>query len=183
MALFRSDTPHGRCHGAASPIRSALAPTQRFRDRFCVGVTRRSTVIGMASDAAAATAGVGNSAADQSRAGTVAAEAVVQKQLEAYNARDIDAFMALMAEDCVAKDAVTGAVMAQGTQQLRQRYESRFKTDVHSELLGRLCLGDVVVDREFITGLPDGAAADCLATYHCKDGKIVRMEFVWQPRK
>jgi putative hydrolase of HD superfamily len=111
-----------------------------------------------------------------------AAEAVVQKQLEAYNARDIDAFMALMSDDCIAKDAVTGAVMAHGKEQLRERYTSRFKTAVHSELLGRLCLGDVVVDREIITGLPDGAMADCLATYHCQAGKITRMEFVWEPR-
>jgi hypothetical protein len=34
----------------------------------------------------------------------------------------------------------------------RKRYESRFQTEVHSELLGRLCLGNVVVDREIITG-------------------------------
>jgi putative hydrolase of HD superfamily len=135
----------------------------------------------MASDAAAAATGAG--AGDAGRGSLMAAEAVVQKQLEAYNARDIEAFMALMSDDCVAKDAVTGAVMAQGKQQLRERYENRFKTAVYSELLGRLCLGDVVVDREIIMGLPDGAAADCLATYHCKGGKIVRMEFVWQPRQ
>lgn len=136
------------------------------------------TVVGMASDAAAAAAGAGRSTAGSS----LAAEAVVQKQLEAYNARDIDAFMALMADDCVAKDAVTGAIMAQGHEQLRVRYGNRFKTAVYSELLGRLCLGDVVVDREIISGLPDGAVADCLATYHCKAGRITRMEFVWQPR-
>lgn len=42
--------------------------------------------------------------------------------------------------------------MAEGTAQLRARYTARFQTEVHSELLGRLCLGDVVVDREIITG-------------------------------
>jgi hypothetical protein len=40
----------------------------------------------------------------------------------------------------------------------------------------------VVVDREIISGLPSGAAADCLATYLVRNGKIVRMEFVWQAR-
>ncbi len=54
---------------------------------------------------------------------------------------------------------------------------------MHSELLGRLVLGDVVVDREIISGLPDGAVADCLATYHVVDGKIARMQFVWTPRE
>lgn len=65
----------------------------------------------------------------------------------------------------------------------RKRYEARFQTDVHSELLGRLCLGNVVVDREIISGLPDAAVADCLATYHCESGKIKKMSFVWQPRQ
>eukprot|EP00882_Tetradesmus_deserticola_P011467 GHRQ01012132.1.p2 GENE.GHRQ01012132.1~~GHRQ01012132.1.p2 ORF type:complete len:160 (+),score=28.46 GHRQ01012132.1:288-767(+) len=115
--------------------------------------------------------------------GDVSAEAVVQRQLEAYNARDLGAFMDLLAEDCVATDAVTGAVLGTGKAELRKRYKARFQTDVHSELLGRLCLGSVVVDREIITGLPDRGVADCLATYHCRNGKIHKMEFVWQPRK
>jgi hypothetical protein len=70
--------------------------------------------------------------------------------------------MAVMSEDVVALDAVTGSVLATGKEALRPRYVERFKTAVHSELLGRLCLGDVVVDREIITGLPNGAQADCL---------------------
>ncbi|KAF6237643.1 hypothetical protein COO60DRAFT_1291332 [Scenedesmus sp. NREL 46B-D3] len=114
--------------------------------------------------------------------GDVSAEAVVQRQLEAYNARDLEAFMDLLAEDCVATDAATGAVLGTGRAELRKRYAARFQTDVYSELLGRLCLGSVVVDREIITGLPDAGVADCLATYHCKNGKIQKMEFVWQPR-
>lgn len=79
-------------------------------------------------------------------------------------------------------DQLTGAELGRGHAALRARYASRFQTAVHSELLGRLVLGAVVVDREIITGLPDGGAADCLATYHIADGKIQKMEFVWQPR-
>jgi hypothetical protein len=40
-------------------------------------------------------------------------------QLEAYNARDLEAFMALLADDCVATDAVTGAVLGTGKAELR----------------------------------------------------------------
>jgi hypothetical protein len=90
--------------------------------------------------------------------------------------------MAILSDDCVATNAVTGEVLAQGKVELRRRYEARFQTNVYSELLGRLCLGSVVVDREIITGLPDGESADCLATYHCAEGVIKRMEFVWVPR-
>jgi hypothetical protein len=40
-------------------------------------------------------------------------------QLEAYNARDLEAFMDLLAEDCAATDAVTGAVLGKGKAELR----------------------------------------------------------------
>lgn len=77
------------------------------------------------------------------------------------------------------------AVVVAATVACRKRYQARFQTEVHSELLGRLCLGNVVVDREVISGLPDdqGRTADCLATYHCEGGKIKKMSFVWQPRQ
>lgn len=57
------------------------------------------------STVAAAAAGGGAAAGG---AAPLAAEAVVQRQLEAYNSRDLEAFMALMDEDCIATDAVTG---------------------------------------------------------------------------
>lgn len=50
----------------------------------------------------------------------------IQRQLETYNAHDIDAFMALMSEDVVAVDGITGAVIASGVVALRPRYEARF---------------------------------------------------------
>lgn len=72
--------------------------------------------------------------------------------------------------------------IAASAEQLRPRYVERFKSPVHCELLGRLALGNVVVDREIITGLPDGGVADCLATYTIEGGLISRIQFVWRPR-
>ncbi|KIY99579.1 hypothetical protein MNEG_8383 [Monoraphidium neglectum] len=105
---------------------------------------------------------------------------VVQRQLEAYNARDLEAFMAVMADDVVALDTETGAVIASSSAELRPRYAKRFETPVHCELIGRLACGDTVVDRERITGLPGGAAADCMAVYTVKGGKIQRMQLLWK---
>jgi hypothetical protein len=45
----------------------------------------------------------------------------VQKQLEAYNARDIDAFMQWWAEDCLYY-AFPSQLLAQGTAEIRQRH-------------------------------------------------------------
>lgn len=53
-------------------------------------------------------------------------------------------------------DGVTGAMIANSKEALRPRYVERFKSPVHCELLGRLVLGNVVVDREIITGVQRG---------------------------
>ncbi|GIL75608.1 hypothetical protein Vretimale_15133 [Volvox reticuliferus] len=112
------------------------------------------------------------------------AAAIVQKQLELYNARQVDSFMELFTDDVVVLDGITGAIIASSKEELRPRYIERFKSPVHCELLGRLVLGNVVVDREIITGLPNEGVADCMATYVCDIAadKIKRITFVWQPR-
>ena len=73
-------------------------------------------------------------------------------------------------------------MIAASAEELRPRYAARFETPVHCELLGRLACGDTVVDRERITGLPSGGAADCMAVYTVKRGKIVRMQLLWKPQ-
>lgn len=112
------------------------------------------------------------------------AAAIVQRQLELYNAREVDSFMELFTDDVLVLDGVTGAVLASSKNELRPRYVERFNSPVHCELLGRLVLGNVVVDREIITGLPNSGVADCMATYVCdiSANKIKRITFVWQPR-
>ena len=106
----------------------------------------------------------------------------VQRQLELYNAREVEPFMQVFAEDVIITDAVTGATIATGKEQLKPRYVERFKSPVYCELISRVVLGNVVVDREIITGLPDGGVADCMASYVVEGGLIKRAAFVWKPR-
>mmetsp|Transcript_26659 Transcript_26659/g.52002 ORF Transcript_26659/g.52002 Transcript_26659/m.52002 type:complete len:193 (-) Transcript_26659:60-638(-) len=107
---------------------------------------------------------------------------VVQRQLEVYNTRDIDAFMTLFSEDCTLVDLQTGNVLATGHAEIRPRYVKRFtESEVHAEVTGRLSNGRVVVDREVITGLPDGGAANVMAVYQVNEaGLINRVQFVWE---
>lgn len=65
-----------------------------------------------------------------------------------YNAHDLEPFMALMAPDVHVSDTVSGKVLASSAEELRPRYVERFKSPVRAEVLGRLNLGSVVVDRE-----------------------------------
>lgn len=50
---------------------------------------------------------------------------MVQRQLELYNARDLDAFMAVFAPDVVVVNADTGETIATSAADLRPRYEVR----------------------------------------------------------
>lgn len=85
-------------------------------------------------------------------------EATVQAQLDAYNARDIDRFMATFHPDAelfVLGDAEPRAV---GRDAVRAIYAKLFAGSpaLHSELVHRACIGARVIDHERITGR-DGA--------------------------
>lgn len=112
------------------------------------------------------------------------AVAIAQRQLELYNLRQVDPFLELFADNVIVMDGLTGTITASNKNELRPRYVARFQTPVHCELLGRLVIGNTVVDREVITGLPDGGVADCMATYVCDvaANNIKRINFVWQQR-
>ena len=112
------------------------------------------------------------------------AVAIAQRQLELYNLRQVDPFLELFADDVIVMNGLTGTITASNKNELRPRYVARFQTPVHCELIGRLVIGNTVVDREVITGLPNGDVADCMATYVCDvdTNTIKRINFVWQLR-
>jgi len=81
-------------------------------------------------------------------------EKVVQAQLERYNARDIEGFMALMATEVFIDDFDSGKKMATHFGAVKNTYDSLFEASpsLHSELLSRMVIGNRVIDHEKITG-------------------------------
>jgi hypothetical protein len=107
----------------------------------------------------------------------------VQLQLEAYNRRDLEAFVALFADNAEVFDLGAAAPTLSGVQEIRRRYEEVFRAspDLHSEVLNRTALQRVVVDLERITGRngsPD--AILMLAIYEVEEGLIRKAHFVRQ---
>ncbi|UFN50555.1 nuclear transport factor 2 family protein [Roseomonas sp. OT10] len=103
----------------------------------------------------------------------------VQRQLDAYNARDIEAFMACWAEDC-AYYGFPGQLLAQGAAAVRARHVERFREpDLHGRLLHRMAVGNLVTDHEVVTrNLPGGRAeVGVIALYEVIDGRIARAWF------
>lgn len=105
-------------------------------------------------------------------------EALAQRQLNAYNARDLDAFAAPYAEDVVIYD-LDGKVVLRGKVAFKDHYRALFNAPnkAHCELVKRMVLGNWVVDEESITGAkPDSIRG--VAIYKIKDGKIAEVRFL-----
>jgi hypothetical protein len=103
----------------------------------------------------------------------------VQQQLEAYNARDIDAFMQWWAEDCCYY-GFPDQLLAKGAAEIRERHLVRFReANLRGRLITRLCVDDLVIDQEVVTrSFPEGPGeVDVIAIYQVESGKISKAWF------
>jgi hypothetical protein len=106
---------------------------------------------------------------------------IVQQQLDAYNRRDIGAFIELFAEDACGYDLGSATPTMAGKAQIRARYEQLFANSpaLHSSIVTRLTFGHVVIDLERIAGR-NGATSvvELLIIYEVTEGLIRRFHVV-----
>jgi hypothetical protein len=103
-------------------------------------------------------------------------EVVVQKQLEAYNARDIEALIAIYAADAQMFEH-PAKLVASGSAALRERFLARFKEpNLYAQLLNRLVMGNIVADHERVKRtFPEGPGTiELVMIYEIQDGKIAK---------
>ncbi len=105
------------------------------------------------------------------------AELIVQEQLDAYNARDIDAFMATYSDD-IALFNFPDQLIGQGKEPMRIQYAGFFEgaPDLHCEIQKRIVLGNRVIDHELVTA--NGQKFTAVAIYEVENGKIVKVTFI-----
>jgi hypothetical protein len=112
-------------------------------------------------------------------------EAVVQRQLDAYNSRDIDRLMATYADDAEQFEHPS-KLLASGSAQIRQRSLARFEEpNLHAELRDRIAIGNFVIDQELVTRtFPDGTGKiELVAIYEVLNGKISKAWFILGAKK
>ena len=107
------------------------------------------------------------------------AEQLAQAQLDAYNAHDIDAFVACYHPDVEIFDLHSGELGMQGRAAMRERYGRMFQDmpDLHAELVNRIAMGNTVVDHERVVGLAGDSELEAIATYRVEDNLIRRVWF------
>ena len=100
-------------------------------------------------------------------------ESPVQRQLEAYNAHDVERFAAEYADDIqVFRPPATAPVLS-GKAAFAEHYaKNRFTIpDLHATVVNRMVAGNKVVDHERIVGL-EADVVEAIAVYEVEAGLI-----------
>ena len=105
-------------------------------------------------------------------------EELAQRQLNAYNLRNIDAFLEPYS-DSVRVYNFPDQLLYVGKEIMRNGYKSFFDQtpELHCKLLNRIVEGNTVIDHELVTGLPNGSTINAVAIYKIRDGEIAEVYF------
>jgi hypothetical protein len=102
---------------------------------------------------------------------------IVDKQLEAYNARDIEAFVETYSEE-VELYNFPNELTGKGRDDLRKNYKTFFEKtpDLNCEIKNRIIIGNKVIDEEYLT--INGQNFSAVAIYEVENGKIAKVTFI-----
>ena len=109
------------------------------------------------------------------------AEQAASQQLAAYNARDIDSFLACYADDIQLVDLKSGEVFCDGLIEMRAIYGAMFHRcpELHCTLIKRIVCSDIAIDEEHVIGQIPGKITHATAIYQVNQaGLIVKAWFV-----
>lgn len=108
---------------------------------------------------------------------TLSLEKVVQKQVEAYNNKDINAFLDTYS-DTIKVYAYPNTLQYEGKEKMRAIYSALFDetSKLHCEIKKRIVLENKVIDEELVQF--DELYSSCVAIYEIENNKITRVTFV-----
>jgi len=102
---------------------------------------------------------------------------VVQEQLDAYNSRNIEAFVNTYSDDVEVFDFPNKSRF-EGKDKMRESYGGFFEStpDLNCEIKNRIVIGNKVIDEEFLT--INGINYNAVAIYEVENRKIAKVTFV-----
>ncbi len=103
--------------------------------------------------------------------------ALAQRQLNAYNCRNTDAFLEPYADD-VEIYTYPDKLISKGKEDMRKSYSKKFDNtpNLHCELLGRIVQGNIVIDKERVQFADK--IIEAVAIYEVENNKIKKVYFV-----
>lgn len=106
---------------------------------------------------------------------------IVQKNLDAYNKRDINGFMACLDEHIQLFNLGESKPSIQGLAKIREFYQSLFENspELHSNIIKRIAIGNKIIDHESITGRNGSdQVIELVLIYEVKNDKIARITVI-----
>jgi hypothetical protein len=107
---------------------------------------------------------------------------LIDAELDAYRARDLNRFLAFFAQDVAVTD-FEGSVLMHGVEGMRANYGPLFANspDLTVAIKSRIETGPFVIDLEHVVGFnnpPYPHAFDAGCVYRIADGKIIAMKLL-----
>ncbi len=104
---------------------------------------------------------------------------LAQAQLDAYNQRNLEAFL-LPYDDSVAVYTFPNQLQYRGKAEMRKVYGQMFQNlpDLHCTLVNRMVLGNTVIDQESVVFRKGEKPLQAIAIYKVKAGKIAEVYFM-----
>ena len=109
----------------------------------------------------------------------MSAVALVQGQLDAYNAQDVDALCSFYADDVLVSD-LNATPNLHGIAAYHERHVGLFAQfpQNQAQLLSRIVIGNTVIDHERVLRNPEAVPFEVAAIYTIVGDKIARVDFV-----
>ncbi len=101
----------------------------------------------------------------------------VEKQLEFYNKRDIEAFVSYFSKDVKVYN-YPQSLQYEGREEMKKRYAPFFSNtpDLHCKIVKRIVRGNIVIDEESVTA--NGRKFGAVAIYEIRNGEIISVTFL-----
>jgi len=113
----------------------------------------------------------------KNQASDINPELIVNKQLNAYNAKNIDAFMATYTKDIKIYN-YPDTLSSSGQDAMRKNYADWFKraNGLNARVTDRIIIGNKVIDKERVTA--NGQTFFAIAIYEVENGLIKSVTFL-----
>jgi len=107
-------------------------------------------------------------------------EDVVQRQVDAYNNRDIDQFVACHSAAVQLYHFSDTSPFCKGAVKLKEIYGDVFDNspNLHAKILSRTVLGNKVIDHEMVSGRKGVSETEIIAIYEVENDPIAKAHFI-----